>query len=79
MSLTWKQKHNVKTLIWCIITLFIVGGGVFGVFCLVTWSDTATSIQHACSGTTGFTIINTHGDGQSVTAYYDDPKCKVSK
>lgn len=76
MPLTYNQKQNVKTLFGVLTVICVIGGIVFGVFCLVTWSDTATSVQHFCVNRTGFTIVTTHGNGQNVNVTYNDPRCK---
>lgn len=71
MSLTRNQKNHLTVLVAVSLILCFIGGVVYA----IVWSGEVTATSHFCSGTTGFTVTDTHGDGQSYSMQLNDPKC----
>jgi hypothetical protein len=69
MSLTYNQKSHLKGLLAVLVILGVAGGIGYFIF----WACETTSVQHFCSGSTGFYVNNTNGNGQSTAIKYDDP------
>lgn len=71
MTLHRRQKNNLITTFAFLALAMFIGGIAYA----IVWSGETTGTSHFCSGTTGFTVTNTNGDGQSVAMTPNDPKC----
>jgi hypothetical protein len=71
MTLTRNQKNHL----WALFAICIIACFIGGLAYAIVWTGETTSVSHFCSGTTGFTVTNTHGDGQSVSYLLNDPRC----
>ena len=70
--LSRKQRSHL----WGLLAVTVMLSFFAGIGYAIYWSAETTSVQHFCSGTTGFTVSDTNGDGTSVAWTVNDPGCR---